>query len=78
MNYKFIILLLFITSVHLFIVDCIVWFKDLRKEHVALCDEVKSITAESFPGSEVLTALQSLGKVLDYDFSLIMVYLQFD
>ncbi|KAI3676079.1 hypothetical protein L1987_85677 [Smallanthus sonchifolius] len=34
---------------------------NLRKEHIALCDEVKSITADSFPQSEVLTALQNLG-----------------
>ncbi|KAK1440499.1 hypothetical protein QVD17_06327 [Tagetes erecta] len=36
--------------------------KDLRKKHVALCDEVKSMTADSFPGSEVLTALKILGE----------------
>ncbi|KAI3786788.1 hypothetical protein L1987_40760 [Smallanthus sonchifolius] len=35
---------------------------NLRKEHVALCNEVKSITDESFPGSEVLYALQGLGE----------------
>ncbi|KAI7745422.1 hypothetical protein M8C21_012918, partial [Ambrosia artemisiifolia] len=35
---------------------------NLRKEHSVLCDEVKTMTADSFPGSEVLTALQSLGE----------------
>ncbi|KAM0064247.1 putative minus-end-directed kinesin ATPase [Helianthus debilis subsp. tardiflorus] len=35
---------------------------NLRKDHMALCDEVKSITSDSFPGSEFLTALQSLGE----------------
>lgn len=35
---------------------------NLRKEHMALCNEVKIITADSFPGSEVFTALQSLGE----------------
>ncbi|KAK9054792.1 hypothetical protein SSX86_025871 [Deinandra increscens subsp. villosa] len=34
----------------------------LRQEHIALCDEVKSITADSFPGSEIFTALQTLGE----------------
>lgn len=32
----------------------------LRKEHAVLCNEVKGITANSFPGSEVSTALQCL------------------
>lgn len=32
----------------------------LREEHAVLCNEVKGITANSFPGSEVSTALQSL------------------
>ncbi|XP_052623227.1 kinesin-like protein KIN-14S [Lactuca sativa] len=36
--------------------------KNLRKEHTALCNEVKNITADSFPGSEVFTALQNLGE----------------
>ncbi|KAJ9535891.1 hypothetical protein OSB04_un000947 [Centaurea solstitialis] len=40
----------------------LVLFQNLRKEHMALCNEVKTITADSFPGSEVFTALQSLGE----------------
>nr|GEZ39848.1 kinesin-like protein KIN-14S [Tanacetum cinerariifolium] len=35
---------------------------NLRKEQIALSNEVKSITADSFPGSEVYTALQNLGE----------------
>lgn len=35
---------------------------NLRKEQIALSNEVKSITADSFPGSEVYTALQTLGE----------------
>ncbi|XP_071725501.1 kinesin-like protein KIN-14S [Rutidosis leptorrhynchoides] len=34
----------------------------LRQEHISLCNEVKSITADSFPGSEALTAIQNLGE----------------
>ncbi|KAM7469316.1 hypothetical protein LguiA_007499 [Lonicera macranthoides] len=32
----------------------------LRKEHTILCNEVKGITLDSFPGSEVFNALQGL------------------
>ncbi|CAL5378872.1 unnamed protein product [Camellia sinensis] len=32
----------------------------LKKEHTILCDEVKGISADSFPGSEVFSALQEL------------------
>ncbi|MFS7924311.1 putative minus-end-directed kinesin ATPase [Helianthus anomalus] len=41
---------------------CNYFFQNLRKDHMPLCDEVKSITSDSFPGSEVWTALQSLGE----------------
>ncbi|GFZ02956.1 P-loop containing nucleoside triphosphate hydrolases superfamily protein [Actinidia rufa] len=34
--------------------------KSLKKKHVVLCNEVKGITADSFPGSEVFSALQNL------------------
>ncbi|VFQ69089.1 unnamed protein product [Cuscuta campestris] len=34
---------------------------DLRKKHAALSDEVKSITPDSFPGSEAICALRDLG-----------------
>ncbi|KAM0040497.1 putative minus-end-directed kinesin ATPase [Helianthus debilis subsp. tardiflorus] len=35
---------------------------NLRKEQIELCNEFKSITADSFHGSEVFDALQSLGE----------------
>lgn len=35
---------------------------NLRKEHTSLCNEIKTITSDSFPGSEVFTALQTLGE----------------
>lgn len=38
--------------------------QDLRKEHAALNDEVKGITADSFPGPEVFCALKDLGMSL--------------
>ncbi|XP_028121026.1 kinesin-like protein KIN-14S [Camellia sinensis] len=34
--------------------------QNLKKEHAALCNEVNGITANSFPGSEVFSALQDL------------------
>ncbi|XP_057497304.1 kinesin-like protein KIN-14S [Actinidia eriantha] len=34
--------------------------QSLKKEHVVLCNEVKGITADSFPGSEVFRALENL------------------
>ncbi|KAL4556329.1 hypothetical protein LXL04_038977 [Taraxacum kok-saghyz] len=36
--------------------------KILRREHIALSNEVKTITSDSLPGSEVFTALQNLGE----------------
>lgn len=37
-----------------------IWLQNLRKEHTILCNEVKSITEETFPGTEVFGALQGL------------------
>ncbi|KAK1352015.1 Kinesin motor domain-containing protein [Heracleum sosnowskyi] len=34
--------------------------QNLRKEHTLLCNEVKSITKETFPGTEVFSALQGI------------------
>ncbi|KAK2976066.1 hypothetical protein RJ640_024794 [Escallonia rubra] len=34
--------------------------ENLKNEHTVLCDEVKGITVDSFPGSEVFNALQDL------------------
>ncbi|KAK9070716.1 hypothetical protein SSX86_011118 [Deinandra increscens subsp. villosa] len=48
-------------------------FNNLRTGYVALSNEVKCITAESFPGSEVLCAPQCLN---DFPFNLFLVFLQ--
>uniref|UniRef100_A0A5B7A4P9 Putative kinesin-3 n=1 Tax=Davidia involucrata TaxID=16924 RepID=A0A5B7A4P9_DAVIN len=34
--------------------------QNLKKEHMVLCNEVKGMTADSFPGCDVLSALQAL------------------
>lgn len=47
---------------NLYLMKLVFSFQNLRKEQIALSNEVKSITADSFPGSEVYTALQTLGK----------------
>nr|KYP74335.1 Kinesin-4 [Cajanus cajan] len=42
------------------IIDLSMKFQDLKKQHIALSDEVK-LSAESFPGTDVLKSVQLLG-----------------
>lgn len=58
----------------------------MRKEHTILCNEVKGVTLDSFPGPEVFNALQGLSMfifptniiLLDYAFSQVDFLLNFD